>query len=429
MRAITVFLAVILLEGSVSSSPDLFSYYIGRNVDILSAVPTTDGDAILAGRIFVGGQNYDALLLKVNSSGSVEWKEHLGGKKDERFDAVVALKDSTFVAAGLTSTFVAPQMYVSTDILIVRFDGNGKILWRKTLGASGQDWAASATATSDGGVLILAHTNSFGDPDPFLDTYSDFLIIKLNISGEIQWSLNLAAPGDDYPESSISLKDGSVLLAGYGQGFKLIKLSLDGRILWAKKVNELSIFQAMTLLSDGNVLLSGWENDLSSNTILTKITPSGTVIWAKRLTSNNQPVNITALRADDSGGAFISGATFDDKTLFLRINKQGTVQWKKTFDVGNGEDSREMLKLASGTILFVGGAYDFRWITRTVIAEFTRDGEMNSCYSEVPAIQMKPIKMHTTPFSFLPERNLHFRVTSPKLTLAQPNIPVETICP
>lgn len=426
-----VILIFVLLNASILSSADLFSYYVGRELDTLSAVQTPKAETILAGRVYVNGQNFDASLVKINSSGTIEWKTRLGGNKYEQFDGVVALKDGTYVAVGSTTTFVEPQPYVASDLLIVRFEESGKILWRKTIGATGDDRAVSATATFDGGIVILVDTNSFGDPDPFLDTYNDFLIIKLNASGEIQWSLNLAVRGEDHAISSIGLKDGSIIVGGYGFENKLMlsRINQTGKILWTRKLNELFIFRAMTQLQDGNILISAGEHDLTGNSVLTKINPSGIVLWSKRITSNNEHVDVSALLADDSGGAFVAGLTSDDTTLFLRINKQGAVQWKKAFDIGNGEDPRKMLKLSNGRMIFVGGAYDFRWSYRTVIVGFTKAGEMQSCYSEVPTVQLTGIKVHSEKFSILPERNLRFRITSPRLIVAEPNLPKEEICP
>ena len=105
------------------------------------------------------------------------------------------------------------------------------ITWAKTFGGSGDDKAYSIQQTKDGGYIVAGYTNSFGAGD------DDFLIIKLDKSGNKEWAKTFGEMDGDYACSIQQTKDGGYIVAGWtksfgarGRGFLIIKLDKSGNI-------------------------------------------------------------------------------------------------------------------------------------------------------------------------------------------------------
>jgi hypothetical protein len=77
--------------------------------------------------------------------------------------------------AGATNSFGAG----SYDILLIKTDANGNIIWAKTYGGTGNDWAYSLQQISDVGYILAGLTNSFGAGD------YDIFLINADANGEI----------------------------------------------------------------------------------------------------------------------------------------------------------------------------------------------------------------------------------------------------
>ncbi|MDI3480016.1 MAG: hypothetical protein PWQ14_1162 [Rikenellaceae bacterium] len=47
---------------------------------------------------------YDALVVKLNSSGNIEWQKCLGGTNDDRANSIKQISDGGFIVAGSTES-------------------------------------------------------------------------------------------------------------------------------------------------------------------------------------------------------------------------------------------------------------------------------------------------------------------------------------
>jgi len=194
--------------------------------DSFSIVQTTDGGFALAGRTNSSGAgNYDMYLVKIDSLGTLQWNRTVGGTNDDHASSLVQTSDGGYALAGGTTSFGAGNY----DFYIVKFDGNGNLLWTRTVGGSGSDRAYSIKQTSDGGLIVTGWTNSFGSGN-----YRMY-IVKLNSNGLLQWSRTNGGENNDYGRYIIQTADNGYAVAGltnsYGAGgydFYFVKLDSGG---------------------------------------------------------------------------------------------------------------------------------------------------------------------------------------------------------
>ncbi|MBN8679059.1 MAG: T9SS type A sorting domain-containing protein [Chitinophagales bacterium] len=198
-----IFMARVTGEGNV-----VWTRRIGggtNNQDVAqSAIVTSDGNIVVAGQTGsfgtdAGSNNTytDQYFMKVSPAGNILWTRTVGNKNavDRSFD-IIELPDQSLVAAGSylhTGTFFAN---------LVKMDKNGTVLWHKVFGESTAPQANHAygvMATSDGGLLV---TGSSTNLQTNFQGYSDFLIIKTDANGEVEWTRVVTGGGPDSFENA-----------------------------------------------------------------------------------------------------------------------------------------------------------------------------------------------------------------------------------
>ena len=138
---------------------------------------TSDGGYIVAGgTTFSGAGGTDFLVLKLNANGNIEWQKTYGGPSDDNPLSIQQTSDDGYFVAGITNSFGAGGY----DALVIKLDSMGTVVWQKTYGGSDFEFVnLNSQQTSDGGYIVAAQTRSFGAGG------YDALVIKLDSDGNI----------------------------------------------------------------------------------------------------------------------------------------------------------------------------------------------------------------------------------------------------
>jgi hypothetical protein len=197
----------------------------GGNYDYGSSIiQTTDGGYAVAGWTpSFGAGNTDVYVVKLNSSGNIEWTRTIGGGSYEWGYSIIQTTDGGYAVAGRTNSFGAGNW----DVYVVKLDGNGNIEWTCTIGGGNADGGSSIIQTTDGGYAVGGRTNSFGAGN--LDIY----VVKLDGNGNIQWTRTIGGGNNDEGSSIIQTTDGGYAVAGYtysfgAGGYDVYVVKLDG---------------------------------------------------------------------------------------------------------------------------------------------------------------------------------------------------------
>ncbi|GAI33263.1 unnamed protein product, partial [marine sediment metagenome] len=179
-----------------------------------------------------GAGDGDLWILKLTSYGDIEWQNTYGGGSYEDATSIRQTDDGGYVVTGTTYSFGAGD----GDLWILKLTSSGDIEWQRTYGGSFDDWwAAYIQVTSDGGYIVSAITESFGAGD------RDGWILKLTSSGDIEWQRTYGGSGDDWGEYIRETGDGGYIVAGttesFGAGDRdgwILKLTSSGDIEWQR---------------------------------------------------------------------------------------------------------------------------------------------------------------------------------------------------
>ncbi len=137
---------------------------------------TSDGGYIVTGYTqSFGAQNYDMWLLKTDDAGISQWQTFYGGVADDRAINGQQTEDGGYIVIGYTQSFNV----VSWDLLLVRTDASGEVLWHKTFGGRAEDTGYTVGQTADGGFILTGETYSVGEGG------GDMYVIKVNRVGEV----------------------------------------------------------------------------------------------------------------------------------------------------------------------------------------------------------------------------------------------------
>ena len=161
------------------------------------------------GYIVAGYSDSKFYLLKVNSSGKIEWEKAFKGNYDEsnRITWVEQTRDGGYVFVGRSSSGLE-----KSDIHLFKTDPSGNMQWHKVFDKK-YDHAKFVQQTRDGGYIIAGNTcSSWRSED------HDVWIIKTDPKGEIVWERIMDG---DYWDTSHCIRqtvDGGYVFTGsYGK--------------------------------------------------------------------------------------------------------------------------------------------------------------------------------------------------------------------
>lgn len=336
-----------LVKTDVDGNMKWSKTYGGSQDDVAwCVVQTHDGGFAIAGetRSYGTAGGYDFWLVKTDAAGNMEWNKMYGGPQDERAYCVIDTVDGGYFLAG--SMVVTGQ---GTNFYWIKTDSSGNLEWPGSAGGSANEEARSIVQTSDAGYAIAGHTESGGD--------ADFWLIKINDVGVKQWDKTYGGEYDDNAYSMIQTSDGGYAMAGatnlHGPSysdFLLVKTDSNGNMQWNKTYDggaEDDIAYSLVQTSDGGYLLAGSNTPTHVRTDwwLVKTNATGNVLWNMTGGGTDMDETYSAVEIDDGGYALagyteslVPNTRYD--FLLLRIGAEYGLTWtgstNKTITVYRG---------------------------------------------------------------------------------------------
>ncbi len=150
------------------------------------------------------------------SAQEIQWQKCFGGSSHDEPFSIHQTTDGGYIVAGYTDSndVDVSGNHGDTDFWLVKLNSSGSIQWQKCLGGSYWDMAYSIQQTSDGGYIVAGYTiSNDGDVSGNHGGY-DFWLVKLNSSGDIQWQKCLGGSTNDEAHSIQQTTDGGYIVAG-----------------------------------------------------------------------------------------------------------------------------------------------------------------------------------------------------------------------
>lgn len=299
---------------------------------------------------------------------------------DEGFD-VAELPDGGFIFAG--RTWMAHT--ASIDVLLVRTDAEGVVLWKKTFGGVYEDQAYSVEQTSDDGFIIAGTTESY------TNGFTDIWLIKTDAQGTMLWNRSYGGTSYDYGLDVRECFNGGYIVAGQSQqplsGGKygmLLRTDELGNEIWNKLYGgrDGDIVASVDQLGDGGFVVAGATTSAttgSSALWVFKTSPSGEIVWERTVSDSLSTVG-TRLQALTDGSVAVIGYSMPpyvqtSNLLFVRLDQSGdvtvnTILYENAFGTGIDETADGGFVVCGYTNPYSGDGADI------VLSRVSRDGEV-----------------------------------------------------
>lgn len=323
--------------------------------------------------------NDDYWVVKLNSLGGIQWKTCLGGSNYDEAYSVQQTSDSGYVVAGFASSNNGDitSNQGSDDFWIIKLNSSGAVQWQKTYGGLNADDALTIKQTSDGGFVIIGDTQSnSGDVTGNHGNY-DCWILKTDASGTLLWKKCLGGTGDDSGSSVQQTLDGGFVVVGSTTSNNgdvsgnhgdwdvwVVKLNDTAAVEWQKCLGGTlqdigySIYQSadsgyvvagFTKSNNGDV--SGIHGTVSPfpDMWVLKLSKSGALKWQKCLGGTDDD-KAYSVKPTNDGGSIVAGYTKSDNGdvsgnhyvgnhdyWLVKLDSAGATSWQKCLG-GTGLD-------------------------------------------------------------------------------------------
>jgi hypothetical protein len=319
---------------------------------------TSDGGFIVTGALAVPGASYDLWVLKLDSSGGIQWQKTYGGINQDDGSWIEQTNDGGYIVVGDTQSYGAG----TNDAWILKLDQAGDVQWQQTIGESGADYALTVKQTPDDGFIVSALTFSF--------LSYDFWIIRLDSSGNVVWQKLFGGPNDDFVYSLNLTSDGGFIVSGatdsFGTGLYdiwVLKLNSMGAIQWQKtygaaSTDEYAIFGTQETTDGGFIVVgsSGNPQDDSSQIIVLKLNSDGTIQWQNSYSETNVE-GATSIAQTTDGGYIVAGQTGRIGTgayWLLKLDSSGNISWQKAYQGDHFQRLASVAQTSDGGFIVSG---------------------------------------------------------------------------
>lgn len=225
--------------------------------------------------------NWVIWVVSLDADGKRLWEETFHRGPPGEGTAVAALSDGAVAVAGTVYRKGSPS-----DLRVLRLDKAGNVVWQKTLGGTGEDFAADVTALPGGGLALAGTTSSKGAGG------SDFWILRFAPDGTLVWERTFGGGRDDRARTITALADGRLLVTGAAAlrqgkgGYTALMLDAQGNRLWDRVLTPVWWPNEVLAIPGGGYLIVDDRPDTTGRASepdihVTRLTGDGELLWQR----------------------------------------------------------------------------------------------------------------------------------------------------
>lgn len=302
----------------------------------------------------------DAVVMKLDSYGNIVWKNTFAGSGSDEYNKSFFLSDGSYAVVGEFSSTDIPGYSINGDIdaLIIKYDKEGKLIWSKTIGGSGADSFSNIVELSDGSIVAIGSTTSADIDDVSLNGGDDILVVKYDKNGNLIWKKCYGEETSDTLGSVFLSENDELVFVGKRNNDKVLsfKIDKDGNViwenLWGGKGNDFT--GDSQLLSDGSLIIVGdtESKDIVSfrgygTAFMIKYDKDGKLLWQKFWDGNLNEYMYGILELNNSN--FITIGIYNSTDIpglenkgensiaILKYDKDGNLLWHDSYGGSGGE--------------------------------------------------------------------------------------------
>ena len=350
--------------------------YGGNSDDGFNSIIETQDGYVVVGETYsdefeglVNKGHSDAIIIKYDKEGNIIWQKNYGGNFPDSFRSIIETQDG-YVVVGKTCPVENGEL-ANSDAIIIKYDKNGNIIWQKNYGVNkGLEEFNSIIETQDG-YVVVGYASFLYIEGLANISQIDAIIIKYDKNGNIIWKKNWGGKVWDEFNSIIETQDGYVVVGETSsddiEGLTnkgdddaiIIKYDKNGNIIWQKNYggNDLDQFNSIIETQDGYVVvgetssddIEGLTNKGDDDAIIIKFKLNNTI----DTTNNNEVLDSKNENSNDNVGK--ENINNNSSTDNINNNQETVVDAPNTLNIIS-----KMLLIISGLLIIFGiGLYGY----------------------------------------------------------------------
>lgn len=253
------------------------TFFEGSGTELRFAINLTDG-FLVVGNEFLASGDINGYAAKIDNAGNVIWQTFVGENETIKLFSAIATQDGYALLGASYSNGTA-----NSEALIAKLDLNGNVVWNKTYGTAQDTVARTGVLAPDGDYMVAGYTNPRGPND------YDFLLMKVDVSGNLVWNNTYEGTGSREAHSMAKASDGYVIVGDMQSSVTdihawAVKVDLNGTMLWAKTIGGKNADSPAYITPvQGGYLVAGFTFSWGAGNRdfwLFKIDDSGQVLWS-----------------------------------------------------------------------------------------------------------------------------------------------------
>jgi hypothetical protein len=294
------------------------------------------------------------------------WTRTYGASgRDEAAGILQETSDGGILLVGTIADSIQAQL----DILFMKIDGRGNLIWQHRFGGQEDDVASGITASPDGGYILVGYTDSWGEGS------RNLMVMKLTGNGDSLWCRTFGGNQGSRGYAVVRHNNGFVIVgsssAGTGQHFYALSIDANGDTLWTRtyaRAGDLNRDEATSIISNpmGGFVVAGeisnrpvFPNSRNYDGYLLCVNDQGDTLWTRTFGDSDSDESITNLlwsNNDIFGCGAVQRHGMDSDILLARFRGNGEGRWTHSYDFGGSSDfATNLFPTDSNRIVIAGG--------------------------------------------------------------------------
>jgi hypothetical protein len=307
---------------------------------------------------------YDMVIYKFSSAGEELWQTRWGGDLQEKA-FIVTVSEPVVYVGGLTHTAAGME---EADMALLALDmESGAVLWEFTWGQGFGYEEIDGLVVQDGFIYLSGWTT--GE-----QTGGDIAVLKLDLDGSLIWAKTWGTAGFDTADGQMVVDDEAIFVSGRVEGANMLFGGDAALVKFSKQTGDYlehttwggaNFDDGLGLTGDGEFLyVVGLTLSFGDGgqIFLLKFDHDLKLLW-EQVWGGPQGESARVVEADGNGNILIAGNTAShgsgkDDIVLLQYSPEGALNWFQTWG-GAGQDAVQGLALDGDFAYLAGNTHSF----------------------------------------------------------------------
>ncbi len=328
----------------------------GDNRDVINDMTLdAQGNVITVGYTFKIENEKNLLIIKQDAAGNMMWLDTLSSLLDGRDEGVAVETD------GANNVYMTG--FLNNDIITVKYSPLGSLTWGRIFdgAATGQDRPSDLLVNSSNEIYVLGESDVIsGAPDD-----NDVVLLKYQTDGTLLWSKYIANSGDDEAyEMAFDASENIYIASKIANSLTtseatVYKFDPSGNQLWARSMggNGEDRFREIVTTSN-SVIVAGRILNTDENAVIASYDLSGNLIYSNSIDLGAEEYANDLQTTDTETILSVNSATTAGRSnQLIKYNNSGTELWSTTQNNNTIDDLNTLAIDETNSILYGGGEY------------------------------------------------------------------------